>query len=92
MSKEMTPKEALEAIRVEFQNRLEFPVNLTPEYRLVKQALERAKKVEELLGLKNEQLSIFQFERNHFCCMTDESYERLKALDLQIKALEEEMK
>ncbi len=34
----MTPKEALELIRVEFQ-RLEFPANLTPEYRLVKQAL-----------------------------------------------------
>ena len=49
-------------------------------------------KEHELLGLKNEQLSIFQFERNHFCSMTDESYERLKALDLQIKALEEELK
>ena len=56
------------------------------------EALERAKKVEELLGLKNEQLSIFQFERNHFCSMTDESYERLKVLDLQIKQLEEELK
>ena len=53
---------------------------------------ERAKKEHKLLGLKNEQLSIFQFERNHFCSMTDESYERLKALDLQIKQLEEELK
>ena len=35
----MTPKEALEAIRVEFQSRLEFPINLTPEYKLVKQSL-----------------------------------------------------
>ena len=74
-------------------------VNITEENKRLKTELEklkcelkRAKKVEELLGLKNEQLSIFQFERNHFCSMTDESYERLKALDLQIKQLEEELK
>ncbi len=35
----MTPKEALEAIRKELQDRLEFPINLTPEYRLVNKAL-----------------------------------------------------
>lgn len=35
----MTPKEALEAIRKELQDRLEFPINLTLEYRLVKQSL-----------------------------------------------------
>ncbi|NLE06394.1 MAG: hypothetical protein GX638_16535 [Crenarchaeota archaeon] len=71
-----------------------FSTSKIPNYELrsICVALERAKKVEELLGLKNEQLSIFQFERNHFCSMTNESYEKLKVLDYQILKLEEEMK
>ena len=55
----MTPKEALEAIRVEFQSRLEFPVNLTPEYKLVKQALT------ELEELKRDVKRYFELEQTH---------------------------
>ena len=58
----MTPKEALEAIRKELQDRLEFPINLTPEYRLVSNALnelEELKKpptVDEVCKALGEQL------------------------------------
>ena len=52
----------LEAIRKELQDRLNFPVNLTPEYRGVKKALERAKKVEELLTYQNHYIDSIVIE------------------------------
>ena len=71
----MTPKEALEAIRKELQDRLEFPINLTPEYRLVSNALnelESLKKpptVEEvceaLSQFYKEQVSYSNDRHNH---------------------------
>lgn len=47
----MTPKEALEAIRKELQDGLYFPINLTPEYRLVNKALTE---LEELKSWRDE--------------------------------------
>ena len=52
MTKEL---EALEAVRKEFQSRLDFPVNLTPEYRLLKKAL-TPPTVEEVCAALSEYL------------------------------------